>query len=307
MKDAHGAAWSGRLMELPEYKGPIVDNAVDTNRWDLVPPRAGDIIVAVGSKMGTTWTQMLRALLVHGPELPRPLAEMSPWLDGGAWNNNEDSVEVFNAQPWRRVIKTHTPLHALKFREGAFYVTCGRDPRDVFLSALDHGANNALPGRAREAPSDRDKAFAFALQAESEGHDSGLFGHVASFWPYRALPNLIFLHYNDMSDDLDGEATRLASFLGIDRSPDEISALCRSARFDAMRGDADNLAPGAKVAGRWKSNADFFRKGRRGEWRDVLSPETQALYIDVSRARYDHGMLDWLENGRAATGDPRDL
>lgn len=293
-------------MEQPEYKGPIVNKAVDTNRWDLVPPRPGDIIVAVGSKMGTTWTQMLCALLVHGPELPRPLAELSPWLDGGAWNSNEDAVEVFNAQPWRRVIKTHTPLHALKFREGAFYVTCGRDPRDAFLSGLDHNANSALPD-GRRTPDDRDRAFAFVLQMESQSSSSGLLDHMASFWRSRALPNILFLHYNDMSDDLQGEVARLADFLGISRSREEIRALCECARFDAMRAEADDLAPGSKVVGRWKSNADFFRKGRRGEWRDAYSSETQALYVSVTRRRYDHTMLDWLENGRAATGDPRSL
>lgn len=293
-------------MEQTEDKGPIVNNAVETNRWDLVPPRAGDIIVAVGVKMGTTWSQMLCALLVHGPELPRPLAEMSPWLDDGAWDYNEDSVEVFNAQPWRRVIKTHTPLDALKFRRDAFYVTCGRDPRDVFLSALDHGDNCALSG-GQQRPSNRDEAFAAALDFESRRSISGMFDYVASFWKRRALPNILFLHYNDMSDDLEGEAARLANFLGIARSPDEIRALCKCARFDAMRADADNLAPGSKVVGRWKSNADFFRKGRRGEWREVYSPETQALYVTATRGRYDRTMLDWLENGRSATGDPRDL
>lgn len=43
-------------MEQPEYEGPIVNDAVDTNRWELVPPRSGDIIVATSSKMGTTWS-----------------------------------------------------------------------------------------------------------------------------------------------------------------------------------------------------------------------------------------------------------
>jgi len=291
-------------MELPEYEGPIVNRAVDTKRWDLLEPRAGDIVVAVGDKMGTTWTQMLCALLVHGPELPRPLAELSPWLDGGFHNHPEDSVEVLNAQRWRRVIKTHTPLHALRYREDAFYVTCGRDPRDAFLSGVDHATNSALPG-ARNPPSDRDKAFAYVLrQVENQG---GLLDHTASFWRYRTLPNLIFLHYADMSDDLEAEMTRLAGFLGIDRAPDEIRALCEAARFDAMRADADNLAPGAKVTGRWKSNADFFRKGRLAEWREVLSRETQDLYVATTRSRYDHAMLDWLERGRSATGDPRDL
>ena len=293
-------------MEQPEYMGPIVNGAVDTNRWDLVPARAGDIIVATRAKMGTTWSQMLCALLIHGPELPRPLVELSPWLDGGAWDYNEDSVEVFNAQPWRRVMKTHTPLHSLKYREDAFYVTCGRDPRDVFLSGLDHDDNCALSEDPEFRP-DRDKAFAAALDFEGQHNISALFDHVASFWKYRRLPNILFLHYNDLSGDLEGETARLANFLGIARSPDEIRELCKCARFDTMRAEADNLAPGSKVVGRWKSNADFFRKGRRGEWREAYSPETQALYVTATRGRYDHVMLDWLENGRAGAGDPRDL
>jgi aryl sulfotransferase len=293
-------------MERPEYRGPIVTRAVDTNRWDFVLPRAGDIIVAVADKMGTTWSQMLCALLVHGPELPRPLVELSPWLDGGVWDYNEDAVEVFKAQSWRRVIKTHTPLHALKYREDAFYVTCGRDPRDVFLSAVDQVYNDARAGGPRR-PIDRDKLFAAALDFDSERSITGLFDHVASYWRHRRLPNILFLHYNDMSDDLEGETARLANFLGVERSPDEISELVGRARFDTMRAEADNLAPGSKVVGRWKSNADFFRKGRRGEWREVFSPKAQALYVTATRGRYDQTMLDWLENGRSATGDPRGL
>jgi len=293
-------------MEEPEYKGPIVNGGVDTNRWDLVAPRTGDIIVAVGAKMGTTWSQMLCSLLVHGPEFPCPLAEMSPWLDGGAWDYNEDAVDVFNAQPWRRVMKTHTPLHALKYRRDAFYVTCGRDPCDVFLSMLDHNDNSALGGDSPDRV-DRDKAFASALDFDRPPNIATWIDYVEDFWKYRALPNIIFLHYNDMSNDLEGEAARLANFLGIERSPEEISALCEYARFDKMRAGADDLAPGSKVAGRWKNNADFFRKGRRGEWREVFSRDTQALYVTVTRERYDSTMLDWLENGRAVAGDPQEL
>jgi aryl sulfotransferase len=293
-------------MELPEYKGPIVNRRFDTRRWDRLQPRNGDIIVAVGDKMGTTWSQMLCALLVHGPEFPRPLVELSPWLDGGTWDFNGDAVEVFNTQPWRRVIKTHSPLDALKYRQDAFYVTCGRDPRDAFLSAVDHGYNDTRSG-GLQRPVDRDKVFAAALNFDSGGSISDLFHHVASYWRHRALPNILFLHYDDLSDDLEGETVRLATFLGIDRSPDEIGTLIARARFDAMRAEADDLAPGSKVAGRWRSNANFFHKGRRGEWRGAYRPETQAFYVARTRDRYDHAMLDWLENGRSATGDPRDL
>jgi len=294
-------------MELPVYEGPIVNDAVDTHRWDLVPPRPGDIIVATSSKMGTTWTQMLCALLVHGPRLPLPLVELSPWLDGGAWDYVENAVDTFNAQPWRRVIKTHTPLKALKFRQDAYYVTCGRDPRDAFLSSLDHGENSALYGEPTDEPTDRNSAFASALDFTQPRNVSSRFDYVAGWWRFRKLPNVLFLHYSDMIDNLESEAARLAHFLGILRSQEEISALVNQANFAAMRADAHNLAPGAKVPGRWKSNADFFRKGRRGEWREVLSPETQERYILVTRGRYDAQMLDWLEGGRSVTGDPRKI
>ena len=176
----------------------------------------------------------------------------------------------------------------------------------MFLSAVDQGYNETRPG-APQRTIDRDKLFAAALDFDSGRNISGLFNHVASYWRHRTLPNILFLHYNDMSDDLEGETARLANFLGIECSPDEIRALVDRASFDAMRAEADNLAPGSKVVGRWKSNADFFRKGRRGEWREVYSPETQALYVSATRGRYDQTMLDWLENGRSATGDPKDI
>lgn len=68
-----------------------------------------------------------------------------------------------------------------------------------------------------------------------------------ALWRYRALPKLLFLHYNDMSDDLAGEMARLADFLAIERSPSEIQAMCKRARFEATRAKADDLAPGLRT------------------------------------------------------------
>ena len=54
----------------------------DSRRWDGFEFRAGDIVISTPSKCGTTWMQMICALLVfRDPELPRPLTELSPWLD----------------------------------------------------------------------------------------------------------------------------------------------------------------------------------------------------------------------------------
>ena len=53
----------------------------DSIRWNAYRPRAGDVIVTTAPKCGTTWTQMLCALLLHGPALPAPLSRLSPEFD----------------------------------------------------------------------------------------------------------------------------------------------------------------------------------------------------------------------------------
>jgi len=54
----------------------------DSNRWDGFELRPGDIIISTPPKCGTTWTQMICALLIlQEPELPLPLDTLSPWID----------------------------------------------------------------------------------------------------------------------------------------------------------------------------------------------------------------------------------
>ncbi|MDQ1534996.1 MAG: hypothetical protein QOF28_2757, partial [Actinomycetota bacterium] len=84
------------------YRSLIDDSA----RWDGFDFRPGDIVVSTPKKCGTTWTQMMCALLIFdGPDFPSPLEQMSPWLD----MCNRPIAEVrarYGAQAHRRFIKT---------------------------------------------------------------------------------------------------------------------------------------------------------------------------------------------------------
>ena len=42
------------------------------------------------------------------------------------------------------------------------------------------------------------------------------FEHVASFWPHRGEPNVLFVHFNDLQADLDAQMRRVAAFLNIE-------------------------------------------------------------------------------------------
>ncbi|HSM96230.1 MAG TPA: sulfotransferase domain-containing protein [Rhizomicrobium sp.] len=307
-------------MNKPERIHTYQDLIFDSTRWDSFRPRKGDIIVATPAKCGTTWTQMLCALLVHQtPDLPLPLTRLSRWLDRHG-EPIEALVAEFEAQPWRRIVKTHTPLDGLPYYEDATYVFCGRDPRDAFLSAMDHGENASPKTRQEvlrraglppdfELPSDANAMFPMWLNTGTvpwvkDGFPSGSVLYFSStWWQHRHLPNLVFIHYADLIADIDGEMRKLSTALGIPVDEARWPVLVSAARFETMKENADHAAPGAHL-GEWANNADFFRKARHGEWRDRLSPENQAMYEQIAGERLAPELRAWLEGGRKAF-DPR--
>ena len=290
----------------------------DSARWDAYHPRDGDIIVTTAPKCGTTWTQMLCALLVHGPQLPAPLSEISLEFDRVLLPVEELTARL-DAQPWRRVIKTHTPLDGLPYFDNVAYVHCGRDPRDAFLSMMEHmqNASEAMMAPVRQRiglpddfrfPTDPNAFFQVWMTAPihawtEDGFPTGSVFHAArAVWPHRGLPNLHLLHYRDLRLDFAGEARRLARFLGVEVAPEAWPALFEAAGFDQMKSRADEVAPGAQF-GDWSDNAAFFAAARLDAWRAGLSAENQALYAELAPLRAEPTLRAWLEGGRAAV-DP---
>ncbi|HEY2709536.1 MAG TPA: sulfotransferase domain-containing protein [Caulobacteraceae bacterium] len=302
-------------LALPERLHRYETAAADSQRWDSYRPRDGDIIVTTAPKCGTTWTQMLCALLVHGPELPMPLTRLSPDFDRLA-TPLDQLLRQLDDQPWRRVIKTHTALDGLPYFDNVVYVYCGRDPRDAFLSMVDNmqNASEAIMSQVRERiglpvdfwfPTDPNAFFPVWMTAPmhswvEDGFPTGsVFGAARAAWPHRDLPNLHLLHYRDLRLDLEGEMRRLARFLDVPVAPDAWPGLVSAADFGAMKSHADDIAPGAHL-GDWADNAAFFTSGRLDAWRGVLNEENQALYQELAAQRVEPALQAWLEGGRGA-------
>ena len=116
----------------------------DSTRWDGFELRPGDIIISTPPKCGTTWTQMICALLIlQEPELPLPLDTLSPWIDM-VTRARTDVFADLEAQMHRRFIKTHTPLDGIPNDPTVTYICVGRDPRDVGLSMGRHIDNTDI-------------------------------------------------------------------------------------------------------------------------------------------------------------------
>src|SRR4051812_43076314 len=114
---------------------------MDSARWEGIELRDDDIIISTPSKCGTTWTQMICALLIfQDPNLPAPLTELSPWVD--VQTRAVDKVHAqLAAQTHRRFMKTHSPFDCILDDPRVTYICVGRDPRDVAVSWDNHFNN----------------------------------------------------------------------------------------------------------------------------------------------------------------------
>jgi aryl sulfotransferase len=262
----------------------------DSDRWHRFPFRDGDVVVSTRSKSGTTWAQQICLLLLHGtPVLPAPLGELSPWVD---WLTlpEDDLFAGLEAQPGRRVVKTHTPLDGVVLDRRATYLVVVRDPLDMAVSLYHQGDNldrervAELTGRSYTGPVTRpplDEWLRGWTQRETDptvSMDSlqGVVHHTADASDRRDDDHVLVLRYEDLVADLDGRMRWLAARLGVDVDPAGWPELVDAARFGSMRADAANRTPDRR--GVLKDPAAFFRRGRPGEGREVLAPADVAAY-----------------------------
>jgi aryl sulfotransferase len=289
------------------YQSPDEDSA----RWLGFPFRDGDIVISTRSKTGTTWVQMICALLIfQTPELPAPLAQLSPWLDHLIMPREQVYAELA-AQEQRRFIKTHTPLDGIPLDPRATYIVTARDPLDMAVSLYHQGANidrervrqltgQPEPSTPRQAPKPlHDWLLSWIARDRDPRQEPdslpGVMWHLSVAWARRNEPNVLLVRYDDLSDDLAGQMRWLAGQLGIAVAEETWPALVRAASFEAMRGRADQLVP---TAGIFKDNAAFFRRGTSGAGRELL--DTQEL--DGYHARVAQlappDLLAWLHAPR---------
>jgi hypothetical protein len=292
----------------------------DNLRWDALALREGDIVISAPPGCGNTWTQRLVSLLVFdGPDLPGPMASVSPWLDFTI-RPIQDVVSVLDAQDHRRFIKTHTALDGLVLDDRVTYIGVGRDPRDAAVSMLHQGTNldrnrmralyeAAVPPHERIASRpdlDHEPSPLEALRdwlerpvMPTEGMTSlaSILHHFGSVWQRRHLPNVALFHYADYQTDLAGELTRLGHVLGYDLSRDRAEELAKHAGLDAMRARASELTPGANSRV-WRSNDRFFGAGGGSKWGTVFTEHENRRYVDRAKQLAPQDLLVWAHYGR---------
>lgn len=269
----------------------------DSARWLSFRFRPGDIVISTRRRTGTTWLQMICALLIfQRPDLPAPLWHLSPWLDHLVVPP-EMLYTQLAGQPHRRFIKTHTPLDGLPYYPYVTYLVSARHPLDMFVSLRHHVEN--LNG-ADAAPASPNDDLARWLTGEEDFLEPlpAVMWHLTDAWARRFWPNVLLVHYDDLAVGLEAQMRYLAWRLGIRVPEGAWPALVAAAGFDQMRGRAGQLVPGAGH-GPFRDSAAFFRRGTPGA-REVFTAEEVARYQARAAALAPSDMLEWLHASRTS-------
>lgn len=303
--------------ELPTIRHAYEHHHLAAGRWLDFETRDGDVVISTSYKAGTTWMQtIVGTIIFHETGLPDPISKLSPWLDMRLMPEAETKAALA-AQKHQRFVKTHLPLDGLPYHRGTRYIVVGRDPRDVFMSVLNHWGNltdtffDAL-NDCSENPEDRfprmpeDARLAWHdwitrgwFPWESDGWPwwSHLH-HCASWWEFRHLPNIAFFHFADMLEDLEREMRRVADHIGVNVPEAEWPRLVDACRFDYMKKESERLLGDMSFAFKGGTNT-FMNRGTNGRWRDLLTEEDIELYRDAMARTLEPACARWLESGGA--------
>lgn len=298
---------------LPTVRHIYQNHTIDSTRWERFTPRDDDIVIATPYKSGTTWTQEIVLHLVFLGQTVPYRGQVSPWLDADG-TPIEEVLTMLEDQRHRRFIKSHLALDGLIYYPQIKYIVVGRDPRDVFMSMWNHYSQftpDVYTENAQRAdlhgppmpvcPNDIHEFWRMWIQRgwfewEQEGYPFwGNMHHVQTWWDFRHLDNILFVHFAEMLADTHGQIRRIADYLAIPASDEQIAHIAEQTSLTAMRTRAEKEDPG--MTRFWHDGArSFFYKGTNGRWKTVLNSEELAMYTATAAKVLTPDCRAWLEH-----------
>jgi len=242
-----------------------------------------DVWITSHPKSGTRWTQEIVWCLKNNMDLKKALSTnlnvRVPMLCDDFFANDYvdpqvSSFEFVKNMERPRIVHTHLmydmlPRDLLEKKIKMIYVI--RNPRDVIISYLNH--LRILHGY------EGDLQTLLDLFLKDLGpHWGPYFKHVLSYWNKKSeLPNLLITRYEEMQADLPKVIKRIASFLEVTISDEDVLRLCDHVSFEKMKANPmvnkDESFEERKKAMNNGYAGKFINKGKSGTWKEYLTDE----------------------------------
>lgn len=292
----------------PQKTRDLHNHHFDSTIWDDFRFRDDDIIISTYAKSGTTWMQQIIAQMTLGGDPDAEVAELSPWMDLRI-PPKEVKLQAVEAQTSRRFLKTHLPVDALVFSPKAKYLYIGRDGRDVVWSLYNHHLNanqmwydalNETPGRVGppiERPPEDIRQY-WRDWLDKDGHPFWSFwDNVTSWWAIRDLPNVRFVHFENLKRDMPGEMRKIAAFLDIAIDETRWDNILEYCTFEWMKANAAKSVPLGGAF--WDAGPQIFiHRGVNGRWIETLTAEESAEYEQLAEEKLGEAGSRWFASGQ---------
>jgi hypothetical protein len=269
-------------------------------RWGNYIPDARDVIVGSYPKSGTTWGLQIAQQIVS-----RGKAEYGHIHDVVAWPDMvtpDYAIELDNPGPalanatGMRVIKTHCPWPTIPYSPDAHYILIVRDPKDVFTSSYPFIKGAAL------GPLMPSVANFYRFFLSPHFLVGGWAAHAHGYASARDRPNVLFLSFKEMKQDLARTIARVADHLGVSLEPDELIRIQKNCSFDEMKAQSEKFDPGAQTPFS-TLGTPLVRRGRQGGSDEMISPDQQRE-IDATFIAQLRTLGSDLDYGSIATPAP---
>ncbi|KAK3407375.1 cytosolic sulfotransferase 5 [Eucalyptus grandis] len=259
-----------------------------------------DILLVTSPKSGTTWLKAVLFSLLNrakysdlDSQQPHPLLtqnphDLVPFLDVKLYLEQENPDLAAFASP--RLFATHLPFSSLprSVRDSTCkLVYLCRNPKDVLVS-LWHFTNKVKAKEKGQIPLPEclDK-FSRGLSLYGPYWEHVLDYHKAS----SEMPGkVLFLMYEEMTEDPHVQLRRLADFLGCPFSEEElkdgtVEGILRMCSFDNLSALEVNKSEKGSLG---VENKWFFRRGEVGDWGNYMSADMGKRIDSVMEEKF-HG------------------
>jgi len=236
-------------------------------------PRPEDVFVATQMKCGTTWMQQIvyeavcRGRGNLGDDGHRHMYATSPWIESTGSVSMEDAPLV--GEKPTRIIKTHFPAALCPYDERARYIYVLRHPVSCFASSVDFMKSAMGP-----MVPDRQGLLDWFC---SENMWWGPWpDHAEGWWRWRERENVLFLHYEEMKEDLAGAVGQVNDFLGLDLDASERALVTEKSDYLWMKERQDWFEMHAPTL--FSGSGAFFNKGTRNRHEDASPGESERIH-----------------------------
>ena len=290
----HAAAWlltavAGALQWVDGLLSEVIEKIYWVRLAHLqFVPRPDDIFIVTYPRSGTTWLQMVLYQLTTDGNMDFPhIFEYCP-----SFEKSIRSIGGFEGRPSPRLFKSHLPYHRIP-KGPCKYIYVARNGADVAVSFFHlYQSHYGYRGTFEEF---------FDLFMRGKVDRGSWFQHVRDWWRHRNDPNVLFLRYEDLLDDLEGCLRRVIDFCGFDIAPERIPTLLERCGLPFMKRHESQFDVLTGML--WEQGRQlgaFIRNGRAGEGKERLTPEQAARFDKAFREHLGPLGIDFGTNGRKA-------